>query len=92
MDMQNQFLSRFDRFIESRSAKENTPVNVHDSFGREVADGLSLITDDYTREVAKREIRDIIFKARFGNRTINEPYSFTPGNTSASDSYSYTSL
>ena len=65
MDMQNQFLSRFDRIIEIRSAKENTPVNVHDSLGREVADRLALITNDYAREEAKRDIRDIVFKARF---------------------------
>ena len=56
IEIQHQFLSQFNKFIEGRSSKENTPVNAHESFEWEVVDGLA--------QIAKRDIKYIICKAR----------------------------
>ena len=76
-EFENVLLSKLDNFISIKSSQTVSESR----FGDEVAEQLCAISSDYDREVAKRQIRDILFTARF-----NSPSSQT------SDSPSFTQL
>ena len=58
-----QLLERWDQF--TKMQQQPQPKRETALFGEEVAESLEHITDDYTREVAKQEIRSILFNYRF---------------------------
>ena len=58
-----QLLERWDQF--TKMQQQPQPKRGTALFGEEVAESLEHITDDYTREVAKQEIRSILFNYRF---------------------------
>ena len=59
-----ELLDRWDSFLQSLSKSKSSGAR----FGEEVAEGLEYISNDYAREKLKRQIRDVLFHARFGSR------------------------
>lgn len=67
-DFENELLKKID----------NCKTDSADRFGEEVADGIRAIKDDFSRELLKRQILDMIFKTRFGQQAAmatNTQYS-----------------
>ena len=60
---EEQLLSRFD-MLQGENNDE------YDDFGKEVAIGVKCIDGCYEKHLVMREIRDILFKARFKNNTF----------------------
>lgn len=86
--LEAQLLDRWDEFSETSKNRKERGAN--GGFGDEVAASLDSIKDDYCAEIAKRQIRDILFNARFPDRPINTTNSapmISATNYSNTDAY-----
>ena len=60
-----QLLQRWDEMIEVKKMQQKHENRTYNRFAEEVAEGVAAISDPYARELAMRDIRDIIFKAKY---------------------------